>query len=297
MALAPEVRARFQASHGLYLPDHAFRFYAFWLAATDLERAALDRVGVAPGAIFERFEADPAPKDPAHDRRLDGRFYRAPPELLHAAWGDTDGLHWGLWYDHDGVTDPPVAGFYARDGGGGSFYADTLLGLVIERASRLEADGLQAPSLSDAERAEHVNLAGVLAAAARWFEPDAAATSSRRRGVADTLDDFGALLPDDAAPLPDRGPQHAIWDTTRDDDAAVARWIAEAEAGLADGQPGFALVLGRDLHWLSMRRPEREAAAAALLVAAYEALGRPALAAIARVHAGPGRHLPGVGIY
>jgi len=65
---------------------------------------------------------------------------------------------------------------------------------------------------------------------------------------------------------------------------------------LAAGKPAKALLLGRDLHWLSLREPEREALPAELLVAAYESLGRPKLAAIAAAH-GAEPQLGSVGIY
>jgi hypothetical protein len=51
-----------------------------------------------------------------------------------------------------------------------------------------------------------------------------------------------------------------------------------------DGRPADALALGHDLHWLSAGKPERQAAAAGLLEAAYRLLERDALADIAAVH-------------
>jgi hypothetical protein len=44
------------------------------------------------------------------------------------------------------------------------------------------------------------------------------------------------------------------------------------------------LALGRDLHWLSCKNPQRETAAVKLLEAAYKVLNRDALASIAILH-------------
>jgi len=69
-----------------------------------------------------------------------------------------------------------------------------------------------------------------------------------------------------------------------EDSAELAAALAEARRRCAAGDPAEALVLGRDLHWASGGDPAREAAAAELLLSAYEALDRPALAAVAEAH-------------
>lgn len=62
----------------------------------------------------------------------------------------------------------------------------------------------------------------------------------------------------------------------------VREWIAEALADLAAGKPAYALVLGRELHWLDA--DDYRADSLRLLAGAYRALGRDALAEIAEVH-------------
>ena len=84
-----------------------------------------------------------------------------------------------------------------------------------------------------------------------------------------------------------RGPAEAHRGALLDGDLGPR--AAAALAACAAGDPAPALVLGRDLHWLG--RPE----AAPLLVAAYTALGRPALAGIAAAHHAQ-RELPNVGV-
>jgi hypothetical protein len=74
----------------------------------------------------------------------------------------------------------------------------------------------------------------------------------------------------------------------------VARWLDEARAELAAGKPAFALVLGRELHW--MDADDWRAESLEMLTAAYNALGRTALADIARVHHAH-RDLPTVDVF
>lgn len=69
-----------------------------------------------------------------------------------------------------------------------------------------------------------------------------------------------------------------------EDHAAVERSVEEARRRCAAGDPAEALVLGRDLHWASGGEPVLEEFARDLLVAAYGALDRPALAETAAAH-------------
>lgn len=46
---------------------------------------------------------------------LHWRFYMDPPEFFTVISGDTDGLHWGYWFDDPGKLEPVVASWYARD--------------------------------------------------------------------------------------------------------------------------------------------------------------------------------------
>jgi hypothetical protein len=59
-------------------------------------------------------------------------------------------------------------------------------------------------------------------------------------------------------------------------------WVARARTDLAQGRGELALVLGREIHFLDA--DDTREIAAELLPAGYEALGRPQLAEIARVH-------------
>lgn len=64
------------------------------------------------------------------DHRLNSRFYRDPPEFSTALHGNTDGLHFGLWYDNPQESSAFVASYYSRDGGGVAYQGQTLLEAV-----------------------------------------------------------------------------------------------------------------------------------------------------------------------
>lgn len=267
-------RTRFRSVWGLELPDDALSFWAMWRASTPAELAILEFSGLRFGALFDAL-ADPTPVN-ALDPRLHDRFYQAPPNYIPCAWGDTDGLHWGLWYERDDAA-PFVAGFYARDGGGGFVVGRSLLDLVRDRAERLAQDATQ---LQGRERVELALQAELLESLADHF---GAAGEPVESGI-ETVDGFG--LRGDRSGIPqDRLDDRDIWETIRDNHAQTQAWETMAYEQLALGKPGFALLMGRDLHWLSMQDPEREARAAKLLHAAYTARGDEALAGIAQVHA------------
>jgi hypothetical protein len=63
---------------------------------------------------------------------------------------------------------------------------------------------------------------------------------------------------------------------------AARDWIAQAEQELAAGQPAYALAVGGELHWTD--RDEYRQQSRDLLIGAYRALNRPALAEIVEVH-------------
>jgi hypothetical protein len=86
-------------------------------------------------SLLDRLAAgEPAPPTvDGLDPRLEFRYYRDPPEFLTLLGGDTDGLHFGLWYDDP--DDPPqgVASYYNNDGGGIGLEGSTLLEAVRNR--------------------------------------------------------------------------------------------------------------------------------------------------------------------
>ncbi len=275
------VAAKLREVYGLIAPRHLIGWAALARSLNPFERRGLQSLGRSPGGIMIWFEdggLERAPRD-GLDPRLDCRFRCDPPELVTIGWGDSDGLHYGLWYDDPSEPPTTIVGNYARDSAETwDQQVPSMLALLTKQIAELRQDS------SEGERADVLALAAAVAsfaeADARLREPP-----SRWAGVErpEILGSMGpALGPDQGDP---RGGyaqverRHAAY---RAGDPEVGEWIATARAELAAGRPAFALVLGRELHWLDA--DEYREQSLALLVDAYAALGRDALAEIARVH-------------
>lgn len=287
-------QARVRDCIGLTLPDHVFDFYAFWLSLTPDELSMFDGlVGVRPGMLFDWcVDVLPTPIDD-RDVRLHGRFTGTPPEMLHALWGNIDGLHWGLWYDADDAQ-PRIASFYGRDGGGISLGPSTLLGVVLEQldgAWDTTNEASPSPETDD----ELVRLERLETAAREFMRSEGHGEFST--GRIPTCDGIG--VPFDVLDAPPSRPSvDTIYEAIRADDPVVETWVHAARTALADGVPQLALAIGRDLHWIwHSERPHHQRWAADLMSRAHAALGHPALAAIARAHANAERFHRGIGVY
>ncbi|GHO50656.1 ADP-ribosylation family protein [Ktedonospora formicarum] len=312
------VQAFFQQAYQLTLPDHVFAFWAFWLGLTPLERAAMDWrinerdefdvtmsvLGISPGGIFEYFEKAGRERIPQAglDHRLNDRFYRDPPEFFTALHGDTDGLHFGLWYDNPHEPSAFAASYYSRDGGGIAYKGQTLLEAVREEIEWTEFHS-DDYSEQEEERSQHRLSIQLLRDAVMEYETgdrpergeDYVDTYGNTEGRIPTCNELGVIVPPPHEQLLERDVE-AIYHAIRTDDHQVKTWIDEALQACAQGQPARALALGHDLHWLSHDQQERKEAAHLLLIRAYEMLGYRALAEIATLHH-QYRDLPNVDIY
>ena len=293
-----DVEARVLRDWGFELPDSLFRFRTFLESLGPVESQALGDLDVRPVGVMDLFD-DPRREPRAGiDARVHGRYYRDPPEFLTFLHGGSDGLHHGLWFD-DGRTSRGVASYYNNDGGGIDMSAATPLEAVraiLERCWRDLDDDEQSDSVA-ARRVRLGRLRERLTDHETGDRPETGLVYSRaydgrvpHRGRVATLDGAGALVPGGTAL--GRPAQHAVDEyafathmyALFEDSAELAAALAEARRRCAAGDPAEALVLGRDLHWASGGDPAREAAAAELLLSAYEALDRPALAAVAEAH-------------
>jgi Uncharacterised conserved protein (DUF2228) len=94
-------------------------FAALWRSLTEVERKGMKSVVRSPGGIMTWFEDGGLSRKTRDglDQRLESRFRADPPELVTVMWGNSDGLHFGLWYD-DPMHGPTfLAHNYARLGG------------------------------------------------------------------------------------------------------------------------------------------------------------------------------------
>ena len=273
------IERRFAEVYGLRLPRSLIGWAALLESASPLERAGLERLGRSGGGIMVWFEHEGLERATREglDPRLESRFRRDPPELVTIAWGDSDGLHYGLWFDDPAEPATTIVANYARDS------AETW---DTQRRSMLE---LLREQLDEAEREDEAPTLGMamLGSAIEWFlregaDADEADPPSRWAGVA-RPDVVGSMGP--ALRLEHGQPEQTErirYEAYQARSALVDEWIERARVELDQGRPAFALVLGRELHWFDA--DEWRAAGLELLVAAYRALGRDALAEIAWVH-------------
>lgn len=277
------VEQRFAAIYGLRLPRSLIAWAALLGSVGPFESRGLDALGRRGGGIMVWFEPQGLERAPREglDPRLDCRFRRDPPELVTIAWGDCDGLHYGLWFDDPAEPATTIVGNYARDS--------------AETWDTGEHDMLALLRKQIGEHGEHdePTLAlAMLADAIAWFEfefereaaedlmPEPASRWSKvaRPPLVGSMGP--ALLAEHGDPRASEEPRrYAAYQAGADE---VDTWIEQARDELARGLPAFALVLGRELHWFDDDR--WRAVGLALLVDAYRALGRDALAEIALVH-------------
>ncbi|GAA3455805.1 HPF1 family protein [Dactylosporangium matsuzakiense] len=283
----PRIEEHFRRVYSLRLPRHLAVFAAFWEGLSHDAAACLgERLGLSPWGITEYFAdggLDRTTRD-GLDERLQYRFRRDPAEFVTVMGGDTDGLHFGLWYDDPAELPSFVAYNYARDSAETwTHRAPTLLQEIRVRL----ADAKRDVELDGPEHYEGMPPFEPLEAALdAYAEADAAALAAdgeirwahaARPRVAITI---GPVLPESAGD-PRAAASGQRLDTYRDP-AAAAPIIAAARAELAAGRPALALVVGGELHWLDA--DEYRAASTQLLTGAYRALGRDALAQIVEVH-------------
>jgi hypothetical protein len=256
---------------GLRLPESFFRFLCVWEGLAAPVRAAAAARGLHPMGLCDLLKDPSAPPAEGLDPRLHGRYFRDPPEFLTFLHGGTDGLHWGLWFDVPEQC-AGVCSYYSNDGIDLLPPAGSPLGVLraIADEALLQAEAgaatwalrlLREATVEAEEQSPQVPRAETLDGAGAVGLPEEIPTS-----LGDPEARRAALRADDLSPL-------------------IEAAMQDCEVGL----PLPALVLGRDLHWLG------RAEAGPLLIAAYTALGRGALAGIAAAHH-ENRELAGVGV-
>jgi hypothetical protein len=263
-----------------------------WFAPGGLARRTLD------AAIF--YEVVPAGREGRLDPRLDWRFRCDARQFVTFLGGDSDGLHWGFWYDSPDHF-PIVAHNYARDS------AETWLdeGATIGPWLRARLAKALDQAKDDLVARSDEELRGY--ALRRWralrvVEAHFEAIEVEAPPAADEpLCPWprGSLNPVGSPPLalpPGAGNGPYPW-TDALDKPSVERfrsWIDLARRELAAGHPAAAHTLGLYLHWGDADDLREEAGA--LLLSAYEALGFRPFAHILRAHL-QHRDLPTVAVF
>jgi hypothetical protein len=302
-------RARLRAEYGFDFPDDFYRFWQFVnrLAPLDPLNAlaeALDVILVGPFEVLAgRFDG----RVPRHSLLLHWRYHDDPPEFFTALAGGTDGLHWGWFLDDPPSPEGCVASYFARDAYELSADGDTLFEAVRLHLEHCHGDFTEYLDLDPENAASHEASLGKIdslreqllpfATADRpevgeeYIERYAGLTRRRERVVARTMEGMGIVAPPDLYRPPSREDRRLWRYLRRTDDPLEV--VGEARQALADGFPGTALKLGKDL-WASTG-PAKSAYACELLDAAYTALDRVVLREVLRTHRDH-RDLPSVDV-
>jgi hypothetical protein len=278
---------------------------ALWHSADKSERNGLNYLDVDLSGLTDYFDEhglERVGRD-GLDERLHWRYRCDPAEFVTVLGGGSDGLHYGLWYEDPAELPALIAHNYARDSAETwtNGYA-TLIAELRWRVRRVASDYGE-----DGPEAEQVRPVG---AALDWFAA-ADEAALRADGLSSTPDQrpYSAVGLFPILPTGAGDPRlaesrerlkgfrtataaiaKAAKDSTDADaaeaarvaEAAAAGSIAQAEQELAAGAPALALAVGAELHWLDADR-YRETSRD-LLISAYRALGRHALADIIEVH-------------
>ena len=287
----PAVAERMRAVYDMPLPRHLAFAIGFYRGLTAEEREeAWSYLGCGPAGVSEWFADDGLLLPATADERLHFRYRCDPPEFVTIFSGNSDGGHWGLWYDDPHELPRLVVHNYARDDACTGPCKPTLLATLREGLYSRELRAHEYPHLSRVrawfdECARHEQQSY----RAEGIKPPPPRSQSCVAGMDPVVP--GAVLPPDLA---DHAAQQLRYETYRERPAEAAPWVEQARRELAEGSPLRALFLGRELHYVD---PDalRETAAE-LMIGAYRALGRDALADVVRVHHDH-RDLRSVGIY
>lgn len=287
----PAAAERMRAVYDMPLPRHLTFAAAFWLGLSPDEREdAWAYLGCGPAGVLEWFADDGLMRPAILDERLHFRYRCDPPEFVTVWSGNSDGGHWGLWYDDPRELPRLLAHNYARDDGCSGAGEATLLGCLLRSMEREELPAEVFPHAPQVQlwlkEMHHHELAA-------HREEGIRRPPKRSASCVAGMDPWlpNATLPVD---LVGYAAQERRYRCFREAPAEASAWIDQARAELAAGAPLRALFLGRELHYVDTD-PLREATSE-LLIAAYRALGRDALAEVVRVHHAH-RDLPSVGIY
>jgi hypothetical protein len=273
-------RERVRELYGFDFPDDFFGFREF-LAGLPRELLA-EALDMRPAYPFEAADGRRPTDHPAHPLWED-RYYNDPPEFVTLFDGGTDGLHWGYHFDDPGRAPPVVAHYYSRDAYDYGQDGDDLF-----EAVRSEIESAHGSYLLDRgydpEHAEEYD--GKLAGLAELRTALSRVWGAERKEVGDayrdkwgltarvptapTWEGMGVVVPKERHRPLKTDPFGRKPGLIEPKPKIIPKAAEEALRLVADGYPGAALKLGREL-WVFADHFETSYQ---LLDAAYEALGR-----------------------
>ncbi len=130
---------------GVEPPEDFFEFYE-WFKHLDRERRSIlhTTVGVGLAGLFDVLAGRFQNVELRYPAVLHWRYFLDPPEFFTVLTGDSDGLHYGYWFDDPGRRAPVIAAWYARDAfqiwSPGSSLFETIHNEIVQSRESVEDD-------------------------------------------------------------------------------------------------------------------------------------------------------------
>lgn len=281
-------RELLERRYSLQFPDS---FYAFWefsrTHSSLLEVLGGDLMGMALTAseLMGPFEFLKESALVEGNPLWDARYYNDPPEFLTIARGRTDGLHWGYYVDDPQSPTFPVVAYYSNDAFELTVVGDTLFEALRDEVESHYGGCIELIEYYPDEKDTYQRYLDRLARMREQLQTYAtgergevgreyvakyrAMSGLSRRVIAPTRDGMGIVVSDGKYRPVGADDPYQLRDYRPTSQEVQAR-TEEALQLLAQGYPGAALKLGKDL-WAY--RDFREASYS-LLDAAYADLSR-----------------------
>lgn len=281
-------RNALREAYSIDFPDDLFAFWEF-IQGVD-QKILRDALGLRLDGPFQLLAGSQV--EPPLGWHLGSRYYDDPPEFVMVWSGDTDGLHWGYWFDDpDHPSCYCIASYYSRDAFEISVEGHTLFEafrLQLERSHSSTLENIETDPEAKEYRAKYENDLESYAATrdllAQYALKDRTEIGDdyieQYEGV-DCERDMTAATPDGMGIVV---PPHLYRPLSVSDEELLGLIIdekdltsllQEADQRLSEGYAGTALQLGKNL-WIG--NPLRNQEAYQLLTSAYQALDRPTLA-------------------
>lgn len=281
-------RNALQTAYSINFPDDLF---AFWEFVQGVEQKILwNAIGVGLEGPFQLLAGRQV--EPPLGWHLGSRYYEDPPEFVTIWGGNTDGLHWGYWFDDpDNLSSYCVASYYSRDAFELSVEGHTLFEafrLHLERSYSSTLENIETDPEAGQYKAEYESdLEGHAAARdllAQYALKDRQETGDdylelyedidcERDMTAATVEGMGIVVPVETYRPLSVSDDELLGLILDEKDLTLL--FQEADQKLAEGYAGTALQLGKNL-WIGNASQNQEAYR--LLTNAYQALDRPTLA-------------------
>lgn len=269
---------KMEETFGLRLPKDIAWAAGFYLALKEDEKDELAKISTR-GLAGIGLWFTPGGLDYQGDARLRDRLRDDPPEVINVMYGPNDKpeARYGLVYDEP--FELPV-GIVLREPGNTTVRKTTLL-------ETLRDDLLAREPTNDAiVGRRRVNILNWLNEVIRRAQPEIEESSLTFQSIGWTRGSFpvpyvpGWSVTEDLVGVREHGDRQRAYASNA---PVVGEWINNALKDLADGSPGRALFLGREMH-MSPSASAFRAQASELLIRAYGMLGRGPLLEIIRAH-------------